>query len=95
MALTLYTQPVQAFSADFALHGSAQSGDLTLTTPLAFGRLQVLPVVSAFLAAFEDIRVRMVLSDTNLHLIDEHIDVAVRIGHRLLRHGNLRVNPLQ
>ena len=55
-------------------------GDLVLTTPVAFGRLQVLPVVADFLARFPEIRVRISLSDRNLHLIEEHIDVAVRIG---------------
>ena len=55
-------------------------GELVVTTPMAFGRLQVLPVIADFLARFPDIRVRMVFSDRNLQLIDEHIDVAVRIG---------------
>src|ERR1700722_707948 len=55
-------------------------GDLVVTTPLAFGRLQVLPVVTAFLARFPEIQVRMVFSDRNLQLIDDHIDVAGRIG---------------
>lgn len=55
-------------------------GELVVTAPVAFGRLQVLPVIDDFLASFPDIRVRLVLSDRNLHLIDEHIDVAVRVG---------------
>jgi DNA-binding transcriptional LysR family regulator len=40
----------------------------------------MLPIVSDFLAAFADITVRLVLADRNLHLLDEHIDVALRIG---------------
>jgi len=55
-------------------------GDLVVTTPVAFGRLQVLPIVTDFLARFPEVRVRISLSDRNLHLIEEHIDVAVRIG---------------
>jgi DNA-binding transcriptional LysR family regulator len=55
-------------------------GELVVTTPIAFGRLQVLPVVSDFLARFPDIQVKMLFSDRNLQLIDEHIDVAVRVG---------------
>jgi DNA-binding transcriptional LysR family regulator len=55
-------------------------GDLVVTTPMAFGRLQVLPIITDFLARFVDIQVRMILSDRTLPLIDEHIDVAVRIG---------------
>src|ERR1700761_5905182 len=56
-------------------------GDLVVTTPVAFGRLQVLPVVADFLARFPDIQVKMLLADRTLQLIDEHIDVAVRVGH--------------
>jgi DNA-binding transcriptional LysR family regulator len=58
----------------------APKGDLILTAPIAFGRLHVLPVVCDFLAQFPEIRVGMVLSDRNVNLTDEHIDVAVRIG---------------
>ena len=59
---------------------TAPRGELGVTAPLAFGRLHVLPVVGDFLAAFSEVFVRMTLSDRNLHLIDDHIDVAVRIG---------------
>jgi len=55
-------------------------GDLVVTAPIVFGRLHVLPVVNEFLAKFADINVRLVLSDRNVHLIDDHVDLAVRIG---------------
>ncbi len=59
---------------------SAPRGDLVVTAPVVFGRLHVLPAVTAFLAEYPDIDVRMLLSDRNVHLIDDQIDVAVRIG---------------
>jgi DNA-binding transcriptional LysR family regulator len=59
---------------------SAPRGDLIITAPVVFGRLHVLPVVTDFLAAFPDISVRLTLSDRNVHLVDDHIDLAVRIG---------------
>ena len=59
---------------------SAPKGDLVITAPIVFGRLHVLPVVDEFLAAFSEINVRLVLSDRNVHLIDDHVDLAVRIG---------------
>jgi DNA-binding transcriptional LysR family regulator len=59
---------------------SAPRGELVLTAPVVFGRLHVLPVVCAFLAAYPDIQVRLVLADRLVHLADEHVDVAVRIG---------------
>ena len=55
-------------------------GDLVLTAPILFGRLYVLPVVTDFLSAFPQINVRLILSDRNAHLVDDQIDMAVRIG---------------
>jgi DNA-binding transcriptional LysR family regulator len=55
-------------------------GTLTITAPIVFGRLHIVPVVNAFLAKFAQINVQMTLSDTTLNLVDEHIDLAVRIG---------------
>ena len=59
----------------------APRGELVLTAPIAFGRLHVLPVVNAFLVAYPQITVRLILADRNLHFVDEHIDAALRIGH--------------
>lgn len=59
---------------------SLPRGDLALTAPLVFGRLHVLPVVSEFLRQFAEINVQMALSDRNASLIDDQIDLAVRIG---------------
>ena len=56
-------------------------GDLVVTAPLQFGRLHVLPVVVEFLAQFPAINVRLALADRNVHLVDDHVDVALRIGH--------------
>jgi DNA-binding transcriptional LysR family regulator len=58
----------------------APRGDLIITAPVVFGRLHVLPVIVDFLARWPEINVRLVLADRNLHLIDDHIDIAVRIG---------------
>lgn len=58
----------------------APRGELNLTAPVFFGRLHILPVVIDFLAAHPEINVRLLLSDRNLHLLDDHVDMAVRIG---------------
>ncbi len=55
-------------------------GELIVTAPVVFGRLHVLPAVTAFLALYPEIDVRLVLADRNLGLVDEQVDVAVRIG---------------
>ncbi len=58
----------------------APIGELVVTAPLLFGRLHLLPVVNEFLLAYRDVDVRVVLGDRISHLLDEHLDVAVRIG---------------
>lgn len=55
-------------------------GDLVITAPIVFGRLHVLPVIAEFLGRWPEINVRLLLNDRNLHLIDDRIDIAVRIG---------------
>ena len=55
-------------------------GELVITAPIVFGRLHVVPVVSEFLETYPAINIRMSLSDRNVHLLEDHIDVAVRIG---------------
>jgi len=60
---------------------SKPKGELIVTAPIMFGRIYVLPVVTQFLAAFPEISIRLVLSDSTLDLIDKQIDIALRIGH--------------
>lgn len=55
-------------------------GELVLTAPILFGRLHVLPVVTDFLALFPEINIRLILTDRNIHLVDDDVDMAVRIG---------------
>jgi DNA-binding transcriptional LysR family regulator len=55
-------------------------GQLVVTAPVVFGRLHVVPVISAFLAEYPEIDVDLVLTDRVVHLLDEHTDVAIRIG---------------
>ena len=59
---------------------SAPRGELVLSAPVMFGRLHVLPLVVEFLARYPEIDVRLALSDRNVHLVDEHVDMAVRVG---------------
>jgi len=59
---------------------SAPKGHLIITAPVVFGRLHVLPIITAFLKAYRDISVRLVLADRTVNLLEEHIDLAIRIG---------------
>lgn len=59
---------------------SAPTGQLTVTAPLMFGRIHVAPVVLEMLAKYPDVRVRTLFSDQVIDLMEEGVDVAVRIG---------------
>ncbi len=59
----------------------APRGELLVTAPILFGKLHVAPIVHAFLAAYPDVTVRLVLTDQLIDLVESHVDVAVRIGH--------------
>jgi DNA-binding transcriptional LysR family regulator len=58
----------------------APRGELLVTAPIMFGKLHVAPIIHAFLAAYPDVTVRLVLSDQVIDLVDAHVDVAVRTG---------------
>jgi DNA-binding transcriptional LysR family regulator len=59
---------------------SAPKGDLVITAPIVFGRLHVLPVAMEFLKAYPDVDIRCLLTDRVVNLLEDHVDLAVRIG---------------
>src|ERR1700726_1616127 len=67
--------------------GSAQdertrpSGRLVVSAPVGFGRLHVSPVMSAYLARHPEVSGELRLSDRMINLVEDGIDLAVRIGH--------------
>ncbi|GGE06016.1 LysR family transcriptional regulator [Aureimonas endophytica] len=71
---------VESAEREAAGEFSEPKGELVLTAPILFGRLHVLPVVTEFLERFPQIDVRLRLADRNVHLVDDHVDMAVRIG---------------
>ncbi|GAC1612201.1 MAG: LysR family transcriptional regulator [Novosphingobium sp.] len=60
--------------------GATPGGTLVITAPVTFGRLHILPLVSRVLRAHQGLRVSLTLIDRVVRLVDEGIDVAVRIG---------------
>jgi DNA-binding transcriptional LysR family regulator len=55
-------------------------GELVVAAPIVFGRLHVVPVVADFLERNPEVNVRLTLSDRNVNLLEDHVDVALRIG---------------
>ena len=58
----------------------APKGRLTVTAPALFGRLHVLPIVMDFMKIHRDISVQFSLTNNVVDLLEEHIDVGIRIG---------------
>ncbi|HEX6141231.1 MAG TPA: LysR family transcriptional regulator [Geminicoccaceae bacterium] len=59
---------------------AAPRGLLRLSVPVVFGRLHVVPALPDFLDAFPDVRIDLGMTDSYVDLVEEGIDVAVRIG---------------
>ncbi|GGC96161.1 LysR family transcriptional regulator [Undibacterium terreum] len=55
-------------------------GKLRVTAPQVFGRRHVAPVVLSFMDKYPSMQVELMLGDRNLDLIEEGLDLAVRIG---------------
>lgn len=55
-------------------------GQVVVAAPIVFGRLHGVPVATAFLEAHPEVDIQLRLSDRNVDLIEEHVDVALRIG---------------
>jgi DNA-binding transcriptional LysR family regulator len=60
---------------------SEPQGLLTVTAPIAFGSLHVRPIVDEFLVGHRGVRAHLLLLDRVVSLVEEGVDIAVRIGH--------------
>lgn len=65
-----------ALSADAA----EPAGHLTITAPVLFGQMHVAPAVTRFVQQHEKMRCSMMLADRVVNLLEEGIDVGIRIG---------------
>lgn len=75
---------------------AAPSGVVRVSAPIAFGRLHAAPAIIGFLQQYPDITVEYGLSDRTVDLVEEGVDVALRIGN--LPDSNLiarRLAPMQ
>lgn len=68
--------------AESTLHAGAEvpAGLLTVTAPVLFGQLHVAPAVTRFLQRHPQMRCRVLLHDRIVNLLEEGVDVGVRIG---------------
>lgn len=55
-------------------------GELSISAPVALGRLYLLPVLAEFLATFPEVDIQLGLQDRSVNLVEDHVDVALRLG---------------
>jgi DNA-binding transcriptional LysR family regulator len=57
------------------------SGRLVVSAPIGFGRLHVSPVMSEYLKRYAEVSGELRLADRMVNLVEDGVDLAVRIGH--------------
>jgi DNA-binding transcriptional LysR family regulator len=69
--------------AESAVEGeqTRPGGRLVVSAPVGFGRLHVSPVMSAYLMRYPEVSGELRLSDRIVNLVEDGVDLAVRIGH--------------
>ena len=78
--------------ADLKNDAAEPTGHLTITAPVLFGQMHVAPIVTRFAQQYRQMRCRVTLLDRVVNLLEEGIDVGIRIGH--LQDSSLVALPL-
>ena len=85
---TRYLERARRILADVEeAEGSAEgertrpSGRLVVSAPVGFGRLHVSPVMSAYVKRYPEVLGELRLADRIVNLVEDGVDLAVRIGH--------------
>lgn len=60
----------------------APQGELIISVPPVLGRMHVIPVIVEFLRAFPRIRMRVQMTDRLVNLLEERVDLVLRIGEQ-------------
>lgn len=89
---------LEADEAEQAAAGinSTPRGHLAITAPVLFGKIYVMPVITAYQTMFRETTVSALFVDRVVNLIDEGLDVGIRIGSlpdsslRAIRVGQVR-----
>lgn len=89
---------LEADEADEAAAGinATPRGHLAVTAPVLFGKIFVMPIITAYQTTFEETTVSALFVDRVVNLVDEGLDVGIRIGSlpdsslRAIRVGQVR-----
>lgn len=90
-------EDVKTANASVRGEDAEPSGLLNVTAPILFGQMFVMPSITRYLQSFTDTRIEALFLDRVVNMLEEGIDVALRIGHlpdsnaRAKRVGSVRV----
>lgn len=71
---------IEQIETNIAARREQPRGVLTVSAPVAFGRMHIAPHVPAFVARFPEMQIRLHLTDRLIDIVSEGADLAVRIA---------------
>lgn len=74
-------QDVEAANLSVIEQGDVPRGILRASLPVAFGRIHIAPLLSRFLAQYPQVKLDLRLSDGLANLVEEDLDLVIRIGN--------------
>ena len=88
------TDEIEKAETELWEQSRAPNGRLRIAAPVVLGRTQIAPLLTPFLRRYPDIRVELALSPRTADLIEEGIDVAIRLVRSdQVEHGMQRICP--
>ena len=74
---------VEAAETDLSEANQSPRGMVRLTLPLSYGLKRLAPLLLEFAQRYPEVRLEMIYTDRHVNLIEEGIDLAIRITRRL------------
>ena len=71
---------IEEAEAALSQHQAMPSGRLVVSAPIAFGQVYLAPIIAGFLARHPRIAIDLSLADRFVNVVEEGIDVALRVG---------------
>jgi DNA-binding transcriptional LysR family regulator len=73
-------QELEAAAEEATALGAKPGGRLRMTASVAFGNRCIVPLLPQFRRKFQGLQLELILTDSNLDLVGEGIDLAIRLG---------------